>query len=219
MRNLVAVLVLVFAFALPGLAVAADVPETPYAPPQVDYGLGGGWYIRGSKALSWDWADDVVTCGCGTTAEGWNWSVGAGVGYEFGNGLRIDKTFDYGIATGLTDGGDNYSLTTSLILANAYIDFGLGDGYNASGGWIGYVGGGAGGAYYTLAADGSIDGSGWTLAAAAMAGVGYDMGSDVLDVGYRFVYLNELATGDAIPAVVNGYYSHEIRVSWRHRIY
>ncbi|MEX0859964.1 MAG: hypothetical protein WD017_03405, partial [Cucumibacter sp.] len=65
----------------------------------------------------------------------------------------------------------------------------------------------------------AVDGIGWTWAAAAMAGVGYDMGSDVIDLGYRLVYLNHLETGDPSPGLVNGFFSHQIRVTWRHRLY
>ncbi|MEX0627719.1 MAG: outer membrane beta-barrel protein [Cucumibacter sp.] len=221
MRNLVAVLLLIFASGLPGAAQAADFPETPYSPPEVDYGLDGGWYIRASKDINYLWAGDIVDCACGdTTAEGWGYSLGAGIGYEFGNGFRVDKTVDYFANFGATvPGGTAYELRTTLILANAYIDFGLGDDYDASGGWMAYVGAGAGAAYYTLQVVGSVDNSAWTLAAAAMAGVGYDMGSDVIDLGYRLVYLNQLMTGDVIPGVASGVLNHEIRVTWRHRLY
>lgn len=215
MRNLVAILLLSFAAALPGVAVAADFPETPYIAP--DYGLGEGWYIRGSKSVSLDYFPDIQTCACsGTSAEGWNWSVGAGFGYEFDNGFRVDKTFDYMVSTGETDAAEAYTLRMGLVLANAYVDFGLGDNMDAGGGWVGYFGAGAGGAWYDLTATGSAGGTGWTWAAAAMAGIGYDMGSDVIDFGYRFLYLNELMTDD--PATIPGGFGHELRVSWRHRI-
>lgn len=211
MRKLLAIALLAFAAALPAAAQAADFPETPYVPPQVDYGLEGGWYLRGSKAISYDYAPDIQTCGCGTTATGWDFSAGFGFGYEFDNGFRLDKTLDYFVSNGETDSADAYNLRAGLILGNAYVDFDLGDGD-----LVGYLGAGAGGAYYSLTADNSVGGTGWTWAAAAMAGIGYDMGTEVIDAGYRLVYLNELVTGD--PATVNGFYSHEFRVTWRHRL-
>lgn len=217
MRKLVAIALLVAASAVPASALAADMPMSPYMAPDYDI---GGWYIRGSKEISWDFAPDITNCICGdSTAEGWDWGLGFGIGYEFDNGLRFDKTWDYMSSTGSTPGGTAYTLNSHLLLSNLYVDFGMGGGYDASGGLMAYVGAGAGGAYYALSGD-LVASTGFTLAAAAMAGIGYDMGNSVIDFGYRLVYLDEIRTGEPDPldqGVVNGFFSNQFRVTWRYR--
>jgi len=217
LRNLFAVALLALASALPASAIAADRPASLYMTP--DEGL-GGWYLRGSKEVSWDIAPSIGNCACGTSAEGWDWGLGLGIGYEFGSGPRIDGTWDYLASSGSTSGGDALTLNSHLLLGNIYFDFGLGaNGYTASGGWMAYVGAGAGGAVYSLGGD-VVPGAGFTLAAAAMAGIGYDLGNSIVDVGYRLAYLNELRTGEPDPVnqgVIDGFYSNQFRLTWRYR--
>ena len=133
---------------LAGQALAADLPS--YDVPEVDYGLGGSFYLRGSAGLNLMWANEVNhPSGIPDTVfavDGWGYgySVGAGVGYETGTGLRFDVTADYlaneGLQTtiagsaNLANGVHKLSLRSTVVLANAYYDFGCGDGgYGAAG--------------------------------------------------------------------------------------
>ena len=57
-----------------------------------------------------------------------------------------------------------------------------------------------------------------------MAGVGYDMGNWVADLGYRGVYLNQINNAPTDPAVTPGLYYevnhnliHELRGTVRYR--
>ena len=121
MRILLVALMVVFA-ALAGAAPvrAADLPD--YQPPEVDYGLQGGFYLRGSVAGNLLWAQEHLSVGCGCTnkptAPGYGYSVGAGFGYELGNGLRFDGTVDYRQNDGLTDGINTLHLRSAIALAN-----------------------------------------------------------------------------------------------------
>jgi hypothetical protein len=225
MRILLAVL-LVAISALIGLpARAADLP--PYPPtPEVDYGLQGGFYLRGSVGLNVLWTQQHLdTCGCSVppTAPGYGYSLGGGVGYEFGNGFRVDGTLDYLANDGLTDGTNTLHLRSGVGLVNAYYDFPI-SGAAAAGGFGAYVGAGAGAAYYavnvTPANVNTPDGQGWTPAAAAMAGITYDGGSWVADLGYRLIYMPKIsnyATNPLVPWYINDNTVSEVRASVRYR--
>jgi hypothetical protein len=228
MRNIAVVFVTVAALAA-APALAADLPEyaAPASPPPVDAGLGGSFYLRASLGLNSLWTQQHVETDGTTdnaTAAGYGYSYGVGVGYETGNGLRADLTLDQISNDGLTDGIDTLSLRSTVALANAYYDFPLG-GYGA-GGFGAYVGAGLGGAYYqvstTPANDALPGGTGWTAAAAAMAGVTYDMGNVVADVGYRAIYLPELSNGQSAGLPNHPYFLSqniisEIRGTLRYR--
>ena len=238
MRSHVAGVLVTVAALVAGPALAADLPEYPVAPP-VDNGLGGAFYLRASVGLNSHWSGEhqFVSAGgvFGTNSPvtaGYGYSFGAGFGYEAGNGLRADVTFDQINDKGLSDGIDTLELRTSLALGNVYYDFPLG-GWG-TGGLGAYVGAGLGGAYYQTAvtanAGGPVagvpDGSGWTAAAAAMAGVTYDMGSAVADLGYRLVYLPQVSNGAAAisdpagpftPFYINNNLISEVRGSLRYR--
>jgi opacity protein-like surface antigen len=233
MRNLFAVVLIAFAALVAGPVLAADLPD--YAPPvisvpdvPVDSGLGGSFYLRGSVGGNLLWAHDVFNpgCGCGGTTTipntpGYGYSFGAGIGYEVGNGLRADVTADYLDNSGLSDGTSSLRLRTGLLLANAYYDFGLGgDNGSAAGGFGAYVGAGVGGAYNSTVVTSSIatpDGNSYTAAAALMAGVTYDMGSVVADLGYRAIYMPTISNGTPSPFYVNQNLVHEVRGTLRYR--
>lgn len=224
MRILLAALLVAFT-ALVGAPVrAADLPELEI--PEVDYGLQGGMYLRGSVAGNLLWSQQHVdTSGCTClppTGPGYGYSLGAGFGYEFGNGLRVDGTIDYLQNDGLTDGTNTLHLRSAIALANIYYDFPLSGDGAAAGGFGGYIGAGAGTAYYwthvTGPAPTPADGSGWTPAVAAMAGVTYDAGSWVADLGYRLLYLPKISNyvpGDTF--YLNDNTVHEIRGTVRYR--
>jgi len=220
-----------------GPALAADLPQ--YSPPPavpVDNGLGGAFYLRASVGLNTLWAHDVTytDCACGTdpfvshnsTSAGYGYSFGAGFGYEVGNGLRADLTVDQLSNDGLTDGTYTLHLRSTIALANAYYDFGLGG--MGMGGLGAYVGAGVGAAYnqthVTGGAGAGPDGANYSAAAALMTGVTYDMGSVVADLGYRMIYMPQVTNGDAANASTNStpYYInqniiHEVRGTLRYR--
>src|SRR5689334_20377461 len=106
MRILFAALLVAFT-ALVGAPVrAADMPDYPdIEVPEVDYGLQGSFYLRGSAGINLLWArEHIDTSGCSclvATAPGYGYSVGAGFGYETGTGLRFDGTVDYLVNSGL----------------------------------------------------------------------------------------------------------------------
>ena len=197
MRKLIAAFLLT-GTAVVGPAIAADMPYYPPVieipdVPDVDYGVSGSFYLRGSAAGNAMWAKEVfhpreTPRNYAITDYGYGYSVGAGVGYETGTGLRADVTVDYlsnekmgaNISgSTLPAGLYNLSLRSTVVLANAYYDFGFGEmGYGASGGGFGYVGAGAGVAFndFITNSPGDVRDTNTSLAAAGMVGVGYDFG-------------------------------------------
>ena len=231
MRNFAVVCVTVAAL-VAGPAVAADLPQYPVAPPPVDNGMGGSFYLRASLGANALWAKDVTYEGCGclvatnpVTGAGFGYSFGAGFGYEVGNGLRADVTIDQLNNDGLTDGTYTLQLRSTIALANAYYDFGLGG--MGMGGLGGYVGAGIGGAYnathVTGGAGAGPDGWNYTAAGALMAGVTYDMGSMVADLGYRAIFMPTITNGQgtigtgATPYYVSNNVISEVRGTIRYR--
>jgi hypothetical protein len=155
---------------------------------------------------------------------GYGYSVGAGFGYETGSGLRVDGTVDYLNNTGMSGGGDTFTLRSTIALANVYYDFKFNNDASASGGWGAYVGAGLGAGYMLTHLDGAHaptpDGHNFAPVGAAMAGVTYDMGSWVADVGYRALYIPQISNGDAsiTPYYVNQNLIHEVRGTLRYRL-
>lgn len=229
------------ALLLAGPVMAADMPEYPEIP-EVDYDIGGSFYLRGSAALNIHWAPEVKhpwdPADIDPIVEyGYGYSWGAGFGYETGTGLRFDGTIDSVETKGLMitktgtpppvgDAGDyTLMLRSTVALANIYYDFGLGGDFSYSsgaGGAFGYVGAGAG-----LAWNHAETNSPWgvptpvptggnvSAAAAVMVGVGYDMGSWVADVGYRGLYINQINNAPTDPTQ-EGYF--EIDNNWIHEL-
>ena len=179
MRILLAALMVVMATMIGAPVRAADLPDYPDVQvPEVDYGLQGSFYLRGSVAGNLMWTQEHIDlCGCSVppTAAGYGYSVGAGFGYEAGNGLRVDGTIDYLQNDGLTDGTYQLHLKGAVALANVYYDIPLSGSGSAGGGFGAYVGAGAGATFYQAHISGPAplptDGGGWTPTAAAMAGV------------------------------------------------
>lgn len=227
MRILLAALLVAFT-ALVGAPVrAADMPDYPDIEiPEVDYGLQGSFYLRGSAAGNLLWTQEHVdTSGCTclvATAPGYGYSVGAGFGYETGTGLRFDGTVDYLANDGLTDGTNTLSLRSTIVLANAYYDIPFGT--MGEGGFGAYVGAGVGASYnqtqVTPVNAALPDGANWGAAASATAGVTYDMGNWVADVGYRLIYMPTI-TNNAYGMsswYINGNTVHEVRGTVRYRL-
>jgi hypothetical protein len=243
MRKLLALTAVGTVVLLGGQAVAADLPEYPEIDvPDVDYDVGGSFYLRGSAALNLHWAPEVVhPYDPDDTDEvvdyGYGYSWGAGFGYETGTGLRFDGTIDSVETTGLMitkttplapvgDAGDyTLMLRSTVALANVYYDFGLGDGfggYSGGGGAFGYVGAGAGVAFNHAEVNSPLGaatpvptGDNVSAAAAVMAGVGYDMGKWVADVGYRGLYIDEINNSPTDEST-SSYY--EIHNNWIHEV-
>lgn len=226
------------ALLLAGPVLAADMPEYPEIP-EVDYDIGGSFYLRGSAALNFHWAPEVVHPWIADDIDpvveyGYGYSWGAGFGYETGTGLRFDGTIDSVETTGLKitkddggldDGDYVLMLRSTVALANIYYDFGLGGDFSYSsgaGGAFGYVGAGAGVAWNHAETNSPWGvpvpvptGGNVSAAAAVMVGVGYDMGSWVADVGYRGLYINQINNAPTDPAT-EGYY--EIDNNWIHEL-
>lgn len=249
MRKLIAAILTAAATLFTAPVIAADLPYYPpvIEIPDVDYGVSGAFYLRGSAAgnLLWakeGYAHECAPCGTAVTTAfpfvsyGYGYSVGAGFGYETGTGLRVDATADFlynrgltitkGAAYGPRAGDYSVTLRSGLLLANAYYDFAFGGsyGYGAAGGAFSYVGAGAGVAFNAVdvsaPAGVAVQSGGNTSAAAAvMAGVGYDFGSVVADLGYRGVYINSISNGAAYPDTVWSDHNllHEVRGTLRYR--
>jgi hypothetical protein len=230
MRILLAALLVAFGALVSASAQAADIPDYPDIEiPEVDYGLEGGFYLRGSGALNLLWTQQHIGTGCGAcvlppTAPGYGYSVGAGFGYEHGDGLRVDATLDYLSNDGLTDGSDTLHFRGAVALANAYYDIPL-SGAGGDGGIGAYVGAGAGATFYSVSVTPTQatlpDGKGWTPTVAAMAGVTYDAGSWVADLGYRMLYLPKISNyNNAAPGPYYLYDNtvHEVRGTVRYRL-
>lgn len=207
-------------------ALAADLAEppvidTPSLIPHDD--MGSGWYLRGD--LSYDRAQRPgFSFPAASPVHVWkgsnDLSAGFGVGYEFNEWFRSDLTVDYlsrgtGVrpvtnATNTVTAYGSSRLEVLPVLLNGYIDFA------AFGGLTPYVGAGVGFAgvslsamtanwttagpvnhSYTFGESGSV-----TPAAAAMAGVSYDLGSSLrLDLGYRYLWVKDAKTSNG--SIVN----------------
>lgn len=251
MRHLAAILVIGSAALAAQPVLAADAiipyPEPPVVYPEVDHGLEGSFYLRGSVAGNAMWAHrvnhpDFDPDSYDISEWGYGYSAGIGAGFETGDGWRADVTVDYfqneGMAidvpagTVFTDGtpggpaAGRYSLNlrSTIGLANVYYDFGMGgQGLSAAGGAFGYVGAGIGVAYneFNTSEPGGVSGpygSNLSLAAAGMAGVGYDFGSVVADLGYRALYINRLENNSAAyEYTVENLLAHEVRGTVRYR--
>lgn len=248
MRKLLASVVAATAALVSTSTLAADPPEYPDVEiPEVDYGLGGSFYLRGSAAINLHWAGEVTHPGVvppetySINQLGYGYSWGAGFGYETGDGLRFDATID-SVETkglritktgqGLEDGDYTLMLRSTVALANIYYDFGFGGngfGYSGSGGAFGYVGAGAGVAWNRADVNSPLavlipvpSGGNVSAAGALMAGVGYDMGTWVADLGYRALYINQINNAPTDPTTdsyyeINNNWIHELRGTVRYR--
>ena len=230
MRSLFAVGIVAVAALITGPAVAADYPEfPPYVPelPEVDYGLDGGFYLRGSVGGNMWHAGDGAYCACVDTFDepGYGYSLGVGFGYETGTGVRADITIDYLSNDGLTSStGHKVNLRSGLALANIYYDFPISGSGGAAGGFGAYVGAGIGFAknWSEITSGGAQVAWGTSVEAAGalMAGVSYDMGTAVADLGWRGIYMNKVMSQPELPAdsyIINNNFINELRASIRYR--
>jgi hypothetical protein len=227
MRKLIALAMLAVAALVAGPVRAADLPYYPpvIEVPDVDYGVAGNFYLRGSAGGNLLWAHDVDhPCACTTDIDdvGYGYSLGAGFGYETGTGLRSDFTVDYLSNKGLSSDGYELDLRSTLAMLNVYYDFGFSGMGSAAGGFGAYVGAGLGAGFNHTEVSGPIatpDGDTVAPAAALMAGVTYYMGNIVTDLGYRGIYMPTITNGDGAvsPYYINNDWIHEVRATVRYR--
>ncbi len=238
MRKLIASAAAGAAVLIGGQALAADMPYYPPVDvPEVDYNIGGSFYLRGSAGLNLHWAPEAIHPAHPDlvqeiSAYGYGYSWGAGFGYETGTGLRFDATIDQVETSKMKivkdndnadDGEYSLLLRSTVALANVYYDFGLGGDFGYSGnGAFAYVGAGAGVAYNHAEVNSPLGvpqpvptGSNVSPAAAVMAGVGYDMGKWVADVGYRGLYINQVNNAPTDESSTSYY---EIHNNWIHEV-
>ena len=241
------------ALAGPALAAdyVPPVEELPPPPPPVVQEMQfGGWYIRGDldyHKSSWRGADyitygvdDCDPCGPAPVPGSKSFdtgrlkgafSLGGGVGYKINDHFRTDLTADYwfkssfrGSTSDLTTSSiDRSSMSTFLLLANAYADLGTWNRVTP------YVGAGIGGAYVKwdnlrndIGGDETIHrgSKNWRFAYALMAGASYCLTSNLdLDVGYRFTHINGgrmFELNGAGPGFDKGFNTHEVRAGLRY---
>ncbi|MCB1513616.1 MAG: porin family protein [Hyphomicrobiaceae bacterium] len=257
-------------------ATAADMYEGSvkdgYIPsPTVMSSPSSSWYLRVDGAYSsYDdpiMVEDHIYDLTDTSIDN-SWSLGFGVGRQFGNGFRFDVTYDYRFEADASgslqnhaaalDGTREFGLKSHLLLANVYYDF------NQGGRFSPYLGVGLGWVRHettdgrvtdTCGCTGTIEGDTTnSVAAAFMAGVtvnltagrgeGVSYGGStkdapivvasnrgfLLDIGYRFLYLGDAATGPVTgdfggsyvevseDPVVENIHAHEFRFGLRYNL-
>jgi len=203
------------AFAFVASAHAADPAGSWRRPPlESDYEKPGpqykelmsGWYLRGDVGYRFTSggpsAANVTSEKYTNTIEG-----GLGFGYKY-QWFRADLTYDFSSPTRVTattsaaTNQPQYTarISTQVLLANAYIDFGTWSGFTP------YLGGGVGvsrlqASHYADTADPiAVTGVGQqqNFAWAAMAGVAYQVAPNwMVDVGFRHLHLGDVSSVDA----------------------
>jgi len=245
--------------AVPAAAADVGIPA-PYAPPPPvvePLSLGGSWYLRGDVGVGIQqmgaWNIGVINNPPGNGRAGWLRSsiddtviVGVGVGYQMNEWLRGDITAEYRATTRFKGadwwrfppGGKGYnsydgSLSSSVVLANAYVDLGkhwgitpfvgvgLGGAYNRITGLRDIGGGIAAGSYGEFADKGKLN-----LAWALHAGASYDVNANLkLEASYRYLDMGDAVTGavtchpnrctGGAHLTVRDLASHDIRLGMR----
>lgn len=214
------------------------------------YSSPANWYIRGDYSYSWMDAGDLAmpSFAFGGHSIDNTWSAGGGIGKYFGRGVRGDVTYEW---RGTTDvhgsaPATDFDLKGSLLLANLYYDFLPGQRFTP------YIGVGVGAVHHrtgggdfalTCAVTCTYEGGkNWSAAGAFMAGFSFridrgghapvsikddgagmvEQGRMHLDVGYRFLYLGDVDTGNLVGVVnptpgprLDDVTAHEIRVGVR----
>ncbi len=202
----------------------APARARPLAPPLLN-----GWYLRGDIGYRWGRVSGSNAApgfaSPGSEKLGGSFGGGLGIGVKTG-WLRTDGTIDFGSpmkyeATTATPNDTTAKVSAITALFNGYLD--LGTWYRATP----YIGGGLGAARLrvsdyqsTVAPPFSGDGahSQWNFAWAAMAGVAYQIASNMqLDVGYRYLALGDVATASdaAGQMTLKNIVNHEVRVGLR----
>jgi opacity protein-like surface antigen len=206
--------------------------ESDYEKPGPQYKeLMSGWYLRGDVGYRFTRggpsAANVTSERYTNTVEG-----GLGFGYKY-QWFRADLTYDFSAPTRVTvttgaaaTSQPQYTakISTQVLLANAYIDFGT------WGGFTPYLGGGVG--ISRLQASNYADtsnpppavtgvGQEQNFAWAAMAGVAYQVAPNwIVDVGFRHLHLGDVSVADAgvvtSIAAFRNLSANEARVGFRY---
>jgi opacity protein-like surface antigen len=205
-----------------GAAHAADYsqplpPPPPYIPPPQP--CCDNWYLRGfvgaglNTAYKLDYETQTnATLQHTSTAD--TFFVGAGVGYNINNWLRLEATGEYraksrvyAFVTYPPGGIDEYqgNINSWVFLANAFVDLGTWECFTP------FIGAGIGGAYTTLSDFSDVNPNGgygfgrnpseWHLAWALYAGLSYEVSQNFhIDLTYR--YLNYGSISDTVDCSV-----------------
>ncbi|QIB33344.1 outer membrane protein [Ancylobacter pratisalsi] len=177
-----------------------------------------GWYLRGDVGYVFNETPDWSALNFNSTdpALGDAWLLGVGAGFRVTDWLRVDATADYRTEADYTTAGLSADYSVATFMANAYIDLGTWNGFTP------YVGAGIGAGFASfddIDFGGSRLGStdGWGLAWGLMAGVAVSLGPNwMLDVGYRYLALDGVDLGGAMPDFDQS--AHEIRIGARYLI-
>ncbi|WP_262296432.1 outer membrane protein [Microvirga sesbaniae] len=205
-----------------------------------------GWYLRGTlgyvgyKHPEADVATQPVTGDLSRERLDPAAVVGAGVGYRFNANVRAEMTLDHTFdarfkgavlapGPGTTSLADSGRFQSSTIMANGYLDF------RPVMGVTPYVGAGIGVAHNVLSdqvltiddpqtgvgdSQSIAGGDNFSLAWALMAGVGYQLSSNVtFDLGYRYVSLGDVKTrtfDNGAGLEMESIGAHEVRVGVRY---
>ena len=249
MKKSLSLLMLGASFAgLVNAAQAADIIEEPMVietpAPIAEPVSMGGWYIRGdidyhrSKISGIDYAVSGGTSSFTSQNLKDAWSLGAGIGYNVSNHLRVDLTADYWLKSafrGSTAGTcgtppapctstDTTEVSAIVVMANAYADLGTYHGITP------YVGAGLGVAHVKWNDLNNDDGTAVTVhpgaksmrgAYALMLGASYCVSDKVeLDAGYKY---SQISGGNMFgfannggPGVDKGFKTHEVRAGLRY---
>jgi opacity protein-like surface antigen len=224
------------------------------------------WYVRGDIGYAIQDEPDITEAAglydLDSPSLDNTWTFGLGIGRYFASNFRGDITWDYrresdvrGFTLEAPFAGDRrFGLSSNVILANLYYDFKRGGHVTP------YIGAGIGAVHHRTSRGevvptpcgcaGDIESSSnWSVAAAFMAGVTINFGSQTtyggsikdapvtidtrgrwnLDAGYRFLYLGEARTGSIAASsgwgpVIDGdkvkdITAHELRLGLRYDLH
>jgi OmpA-OmpF porin, OOP family len=166
------------ALVLPAAGARAQDKTPPNAVP--------GYYVTGGAGLNF--LEDADTGNTTYQYDAGGMGLGA-LGYQFGNGFRVEGEVAYRASgiSGASNGGASGEANAASLMANGFYDLNTGTKFTP------YVGAGLGGALVTFdnvsipGSSNRIDDSDIALAYQAMAGVGYQLDRNLkLDVGYRY---------------------------------
>jgi opacity protein-like surface antigen len=228
----------------PVIADASMIPEE----------IGTGWYLRGdiggsfNRASGFGYNDATFA----NAKIGDSYAPAIGFGYQFNDFVRADLTIDRvntvslsGSATcawwtttdctnvaSTTATAERGSLSAVSVMLNGYADLGSWSGITP------YIGAGVGAAYVRYGAHQSTTSGStaadrvfgarddWTLAANAMAGLSYVVADGLmLDVGYRFLWIDNAQSGAETTSLETGRVglhdltAHQVRVGLRYYLY
>jgi opacity protein-like surface antigen len=227
-----------------GPAFAADLPTYVYEEPVYD--KAGAWYLRGDIGYVATRDYEISYDGSAGYQEFLNedfsntWLIGVGVGYKFNHFFRADLTLDYraewdfeantvcASSCGATLNDEYGSGSMYTLLANIYFD------WENSSSFTPYIGGGVGLAYIDVGRQiglnvggssySNFEGDGaWNFAAAAMAGVSYEVSHNfAIDANYRYLWVGDVEGGSSDTPGLTGHATyhdvdfHEIRLGGRY---